>query len=151
MIRFIKENWVVLFFAIGTLIAESVHHLPFLKAVHSYAEYNVEGKMVSLPITWSSVVYYVASQFTKASLFGAFVAFFYALKCDLKESQPIAFALMIACSLWQIDELMYTFKVNTNVLWFESSLNKLLFVFTVMVFAFIIYKRVYKCRMKKLQ
>lgn len=150
MKQFLKQNWVVLLLAVGTMLSESVHHLSFLNEVHSYSEHFIKDKIVSIPVTWGDVVFYWLMQFTKCSLLCAIAVFYYSFRLNLKESQAIAFSLIISNTAWQFDETMYLFKINTNILIFDGSLNKLIFIFTIMICTYLLYLRFRKWPMKKL-
>jgi len=147
--RFLKQNWVVLLLAFFTMLSESVHHLSFLNHVHSYSEYNIAGDVVNIPVTWGDVVYYWLVQWGKGSLVYSAAAFYFTWRLKMRESQAIAFSLVISNTAWQFDETMYLFKINTNILVFDGSLNKLVFMFTIMVCTFILFRKFRKWSMKK--
>jgi len=149
MIDFLRKNKVVLLFAVGTLLAEGVHHLNFLQNIHSYASYEVECENINIPVTWDSVLYYFLSQLCKASLFGAILSYKYAVVSKLDSSKPIAFSLIVACSLWQLDELLYLLNIDSSVLYPKSLEVKLVFVCAVMVVTFVLFKLSQSWRMSR--
>lgn len=151
--RFFKEIWVVLFYAVSMILAESVHHFPFLDTLHHINSADEK-------IMWDDVVYWFMTQQTKC--IASFAVFFYVRKfakilekknnqrSKFRDAQAISFSIFVVQVSWLWDEIMYMMQWDYRLLEFENSFYKIMFIIFVMMGTYTLHQLFYLCRMKKL-